>query len=96
MKLEIITSPPETVRYDKKDFTDLSCLLDDFSISEMIEIFKKAHPAFEFPERIILEGFQCAELADNKPNPNMLIELKWEQVKDKINLAIKNHLNKNF
>ena len=47
---------------------------------------------FQFPERIILEAFQYAELADKKPNPNMLIELYWEEVKTKVQLAIDNYL----
>jgi hypothetical protein len=93
MKLDIITAAPEYARYDKKDFVDLACLLNDFTIAQMIEIYKQRHPQFAFPERMILEGLQYAELADKKPNPTMLIDLSWEEVKSKIARAIHNYLN---
>lgn len=44
MKLDIISAPPEYARYDKKDFVDLACLLNDFTIAQMIEIYKQRHP----------------------------------------------------
>ncbi|MFN4854884.1 MAG: nucleotidyl transferase AbiEii/AbiGii toxin family protein [Bacteroidota bacterium] len=94
MKLEIITSPPEIIRYDKKDFIDIAVLFDYFSINDMIRIFSKAYPKFASPERNILEGLQCAELADKKPMPRMLIPLTWEEVKKKIDAAIKEYLRK--
>ena len=93
MKLDIITAAPEYARYDKKDFVDLACLLNDFTIAQMIEIYKQRHPQLAFPERLILEGFQYAELADKKPNPNMLIDLSWEDFKSKIAHRIQDYLN---
>jgi hypothetical protein len=92
MKLDIITAAPEYARYDKKDFVDLACLLNDFSISQMIEIYRQRHPQIAYPERIVLEGFQYAELADKKPHPNMLIDLSWEDVKSKIARTIQEYL----
>jgi hypothetical protein len=96
MKLDIITTTPEYARYDKKDFVDLACLLNDFTMAQMIEIYKHRHPKIAFPERMVLEGFQYAELADKKPNPNMLIDLSWENVKSKIDVAINNYLHSKF
>jgi hypothetical protein len=93
MKLDIITAAPEYARYDKKDFVDLACLLYDFTIAQMIEIYKLRHPQLAFPERLILEGFQYAELADKKPNPAMLIDLTWVEVKNKIVAAINDYLH---
>jgi hypothetical protein len=93
MKLDIITASPEYARYDKKDFVDLVCLLNDFTIAQMIEIYKQRHPQLAFPERMVLEGLQYAELADKKPNPTMLIDLSWEDVKSKIAHAIQEYLN---
>jgi hypothetical protein len=93
MKLDIITAAPEYARYDKKDFVDLVCLFNDFSIAQMIEIYKQRHPQLAFPERMVLEGLQYAELADKKPNPTMLIDLSWEEVKSKIAQAIQDYLN---
>ncbi len=93
MKLDIITSPPETARYDKKDYVDLAFLLENFSISQMIETYKNFSPLSESPERIVLEALQYSELADKKPNPNMLSEITWNDVKARINLAIHEYLN---
>ena len=93
MKFDIITAAPEYARYDKKDFVDLACSLNDFTIAQMIEIYKQRHPQLAFPERIVLQGFQYAELADKKPYPNMLIDLSWEDVKSKIAHAIQDYLN---
>jgi hypothetical protein len=62
-------------------------------MAQMIEIYKQRHPQLAFPERIVIEGFQYAELADEKPYPNMLIDLSWEDVKSKIAHAIKDYLN---
>lgn len=96
MKLAIITSPPEYARYDKKDFTDLACLLDKYTISEMIEIYKQSNNILAHPDRIVLEAFQYAELADKKPNPNMLYKLPWDEVKMKIQKAIETYLNSKY
>lgn len=93
MKLDIITSPPETVRYDKKDYVNIAFLLEIFSISQMIEIYKNFHPMAESPERIVLEALQYAELADKKPNPNMLSKVTWNDVKVKINKAVSDYAN---
>ena len=96
MKLAIITSPPEYARYDKKDFTDLACLLDEYTISEMIEIYKQSNNILAHPDRIVLEALQYAELADKKPNPNMLYKLSWDEVKMKIQKAIETYLNSKY
>ena len=96
MKLDIITAPSEFARFEKKDFIDLAFLLDKFTIEQMLEIYKKSHPLVEYPERMLLEAFQYAEIADKKPNPKMLINLSWEEVNAKIQLAIDNNLRSKF
>jgi len=40
MKLDIITSRPEFVRYKKKNFVDLALLLQDFSIEELLKFYR--------------------------------------------------------
>jgi len=96
MKLDIITSPAEYARYDKKDYVDLAVLLDEYPLKKMIEIYKGYHPNIQHPERMILEGLQYAELADKKPNPTMLIPLTWADAKKKIQKAIKDYLKLNL
>jgi hypothetical protein len=94
MKLDIITSPPEFIRYEKKDFVDLAFLMDELSLSEIISLFRKSNPETAFPDRIVAEALQMAELADKKPDPKMLKHLPWEDAKSKINEAVRNYLLK--
>jgi hypothetical protein len=96
MKLDIITSPAEFARYDKKDFVDLAFLLNEYPLSKMIKMYSDYHPQIKEPARIIIEALHCAELADKKPNPNMLIALSWNDVKHKIQGAINDYLQSNF
>lgn len=93
MKLDIFTSTPEYIRYEKKDFVDLVFLLHDFSLAEMINILKARNPRLAYPERLVLEALQSAELADKKPHPRMINPLDWNATKEKINEAIQHFLN---
>jgi len=95
MKLDIITSLPEFIRYEKKDFVDLAFLLSDFSIYELIQFYRQKNPGAGFPERLILEALQTSELADKKPHPRMLIPLDWSSTKKKINEAVNSFIKKN-
>jgi hypothetical protein len=92
MKLNIIASPPELVRYEKKDFVDLAFLLEEFSLQELIEFCHQQNPGFAFTERMVLEALQTAELADKKPHPRMLIPLDWPASKQKINEAVQRYV----
>jgi len=96
MKLDIITSQPEFIRYEKKDFVDLAFLLNDFSLDELIQFYRQKNPGAAFPERLILEALQTSELADKKPHPRMLIALDWPSTKNKINKAVKSYIMKDF
>ena len=92
MKLDIITSPPEFIRYEKKDFIDLAFLIDEFSLTEIISLFQMRNPEIAFPDRLVSEALQMGELADKKPNPRMLKPLSWETAKTKINAAVREFL----
>jgi hypothetical protein len=92
MKLEIITSNPEFILYEKKDFVDLAFLLDEFSFNDLVQIFQRNNLGRAYPDRLLAEALQLAELADKKPEPRMLKPLNWQAVKDKINAAVKEFL----
>ncbi len=96
MKIDIITSPPEFVRYEKKDYVDLAFLFQDFSLAQLIPIFLLKNPGVAFPERLIIEALQTAELADKKPHPRMLKPMDWPAAKDKINESVQQFLNREF
>lgn len=93
MKLDIIASPPEYVRYEKKDFVDIAFLLDLYSLAELIGFFKQQNPQLAYPDRLVLEALQVAELADKRPHPRMLFPLDWQATKAKINAVIRSQLS---
>jgi len=88
MKLDILTGPPEFVRYEKKDFIDLSFMLLDYSLEEMLALYRGINPDMSDPERLVLEALQLAELADKKPNPKMLRPLDWQEAKNIIQTSV--------
>ncbi len=92
MKLDILTSPPEFIRFEKKDFVDIAFLLEEFSLHQLIQIYKQRNPGTAFPERLVPEALQLAEMADKKPNPRMLSKLDWPATKAKINTGLRDYL----
>jgi hypothetical protein len=62
----------------------------------MIKIYADYHPQIQKPERIIIEALQFAELADKKPNPNMLIPLTWQDAKNILQKEINTYMKLNF
>jgi hypothetical protein len=96
MKLDILTGPPEWTRFEKKDFVDLLFLLEKIGLMELIGHFQKHKPGFAFPERMVLEALQSAELADKKPHPKMLIPMDWSATKTQINTAIQRFMDEKF
>lgn len=92
MKLDTFLCPPEYARYEKKDYTDLAFLLKEFKLAKMIELYKLRHPTFANPDRLVLEGLQWHQLADKKPNPKMLIEMSWIEIKKVLDNAVEEYL----
>jgi hypothetical protein len=64
MKVDIITSASEIIRYEKKNFADLACLLVVFSLGDFVSIFQGQNPWLAYPDRLLTEALQLAELAD--------------------------------
>lgn len=64
----------------KKDFWDLHLLHEFHSISEMIELHKKANPyTHEFNE--VLSGFVNFTVANEEPNPKCTLNKDWDTIK---------------
>ena len=77
MKLSAIAG-----RGAKKDFYDIYFLLDKFSLSEMIELFKKKYETENtFHLLKSLTFFDDAEL---EPEPELFRSIEWHEVKNKI------------
>ena len=88
MKLSAISS-----RGVKKDFWDVAELLNDYSISEMIDFYKlkySSHDIWHLLRSMVY--FEDAEKQRNNPSP--LKSMTWAQVKKKVEKAVRVFINK--
>lgn len=89
MKLNAVSQ-----RGAKKDFWDIAELLDEYSIEEMLQFFSNKYKMHEIFH--IVRSLTYFEDADKMPAASV-IPLKnstWAEVKNKIQLAVKKHLDK--
>ncbi len=71
-----------TARGRKRDFVDLYCLLNDFSLPDMITAFVKKYPAAT-PELAIRSLFYFEDANDDL-EPRCFFDYNWNMVKEKI------------
>lgn len=88
MKFNTFLCSPEFARYEKKDYTDIAHLMKEFSLSQMIELYKTKYPNQLMSDRMILEGLKLHEMADKKLMPQMMNDITWEDVKKQIDNSI--------
>ncbi|MCC5931159.1 MAG: nucleotidyl transferase AbiEii/AbiGii toxin family protein [Cyclobacteriaceae bacterium] len=82
MKLAAVTG-----RGTKKDFIDISFLLDSISLKNMMANYlKKYHDGSEF---MVLKSLTYFADAENDPMPNMLSQRSWQETKNIILKAVK-------
>jgi predicted nucleotidyltransferase component of viral defense system len=89
MKLNAISK-----RGAKKDFFDLSVLLDLYSIEEMLEFFKKKYSNSEIG--FVVHSMYYFEDADKQNDPVSLIGQSWNGVKNKVKNALDEFINRNI
>ncbi len=81
MKLSAITN-----RGTKKDFIDMAFLLERFSLSEMLDFYKrKFSDGASFP---VLKSLVFFDDAEEDPLPNMLHAVDWDSAKQRISEAV--------
>lgn len=83
MKFETITG-----RKEKKDFFDIAFLLQEFSLKQLISVFKIKYPFMD--KMMVIESLTAADLADNSFDPLLLKKMDWSGAKNKIFGAIEN------
>lgn len=88
MKFNTFLCPAEFARYHKKDYADISQLLEEFSLEQMMVLYKKKYPDQFMSDRMMIEGLTLIELADKKPMPKMLNGVTWVDVKKQIEKSI--------
>lgn len=85
MKLSAITG-----RGTKKDFVDLYFLLKKFELIEIIDFFKaKFHDGSSF---LVLKSLSYFTDAEKDPDPVVLHEFDWENVKEKITRKVQDYV----
>jgi predicted nucleotidyltransferase component of viral defense system len=77
MKLSAIAG-----RGSKKDFFDIHKLLTYFSLKEMVEFYNKKFP--DGSEFLVLKSLSYFDDANSQPNPILLENQDWTEVKHKI------------
>lgn len=64
----------------KKDFWDIHALLDNYRLSEMLDIYEKRYPN-NYSRIEIKTNLKNFEIADQNPKPNCLLGKYWELIK---------------
>lgn len=82
MKLKAITG-----RGSKKDFIDLVFLLDHYTLSEMLTLYRNKYP--DGSEYMVLRSLVYFDDAEEDPMPQMLKPLQWDEAKERIQAAVR-------
>ena len=77
MKLSAIAN-----RGTKKDFVDVSLLLNYLSLNEMLTLYNKKYP--QSSDFFVLRSLTYFEDAEQNADPEMLAEYNWQTIKEKI------------
>jgi len=85
MKLAAITG-----RGTKKDFIDLYLLLKEYSLSEMMGMYREKYS--DGSEFLVIKSLVYFEDAEENEMPKMLIPVSWQQVKKTITKEHRNYL----
>ena len=78
----------------KKDFWDIAELLDVFSLDEMIDFYKKKYSSRDILH--LLRSLVYFSDADPQKDPDPLKKTSWNQVKNKVQKAVKMYLDANM
>jgi hypothetical protein len=78
-------------RGSKKDFWDLAEILDHYTIDEIIGFFKQKYASKDV--LYILRSMVYFEDAERQIDPDPLKKVSWKQVKDKVQIAVKEYFD---
>jgi len=74
----------------KKDFWDLSEILETHTLAHLLEIYQKKYPWFDVDD--VIKGLVDFSIADQMPDPVCFKNKNWDSVKDQM-LAVFNLIN---
>lgn len=81
MKLQALSN-----RFSKKDFWDIAFLLEIFSLSDMLEIFKSKFPQVD--SGYIIHSLTNFENAEREQQPVVLLPKTWEKIKNELQKVV--------
>lgn len=76
-------------RNAKKDYWDIAALMPQFELKEMLQIFKRKFPTID--TGYIIHSLTDFEQADTQIDPDVFTTMTWDQIKEKLSIAIKNY-----
>ncbi|HEQ65243.1 MAG TPA: hypothetical protein ENN64_00230 [bacterium] len=79
MKISAISS-----RGSKKDFFDLYFLLKEYSLVDIFEFMHKKYPNISFTDTHFLKSLTYFDDADDDPDPDILLKISWDEVKEEL------------
>ena len=82
MKLQAVS-----IRNAKKDYWDISALLQQFTLQEMLTIFKNKFPQID--TGFIVHSLTDFEKADTERDPDKLTNITWEDIKSELNNKVR-------
>jgi predicted nucleotidyltransferase component of viral defense system len=82
MKLQAVSN-----RFSKKDYWDVAFLLNTYSLTEMLNIFREKFPQID--PGYIIHSLTNFEEAENQPDPDVLLSISWNEIKEKLSKAVK-------
>ncbi len=83
MKITAISS-----RGNKKDFFDIWAILKEHSLSEIFDALRKKYEGADYNTTHLLKSLTYFEDAENDPEPILLTDVNWEQVKKDISQKV--------
>ena len=87
MKLQAIGN-----RFSKKDFWDIDLLLHEYSLEEMVKIFKTKFPPID--TGYIIHSLTAFESAETEEDPVCLFPKTWKEVKTNLEQAVRDYTKK--
>jgi len=74
----------------KKDFWDIAVLLNEYTISEMLDLYQRKYATDDIG--LIIRSLLYFEDAELQSDPVSLIDVSWDEVKSKIDVAVKKYV----
>ncbi len=87
MKLAAVTG-----RGAKKDFIDLYYLLKEYTLEDMLSLYKKKYP--DGMDYLVLKSLLYFEDAEQEAMPKMFADITWEDVKMKLRSTVSKKINR--